>query len=150
MVIVIAIQAVIIWDGYVSWWGVKIWNVRHLPAWERTGRLPLWLGDDFTEHVIFLHDTLPEESTLLVPSFGWVKTYTPILQFMLLPRRIISCGDSNQECIQQALAAGWWILKYENFPPNEFVNDRYMLIIYKDGFGVYSPPSKNGSSEVGP
>jgi hypothetical protein len=82
---------------YVLPWGELIDDIRQEPAWERAGRLSVWVGPSQTDFIAFLRETLPLDASVIVPGKyhdPWSR-YPNLMQYYLYPRNIVACAEND-------------------------------------------------------
>jgi hypothetical protein len=119
----------------------EVWQVRNLPAWERSARLAF--GDDFSEYVSFLRSRVPEEATLVIPrqDADYVFGHVGMMQYFMQPRTIINCaqGAIVEECIRNLGGKDIYILAVGHYPPQEEALLRRDYVAFDERRGVYIP-----------
>jgi hypothetical protein len=129
---------------YVMPWSKAIYGVRLEPAWERAGRLSVWVGSAGTDFFAYLRSVVPPDASLLVPGEyqdPWNR-FPNLLQYYLYPRTIIACPHNDLlGCIDAMSDEGQiFILKSEiaNWEIPKVLNAAGYL--REDGQGVYRVP----------
>jgi len=118
------------------------WTLRAYPAWERSALLSE--GRDFLEYVTFLRAMIPESGKIVLPphtSVGDAGAYTYInfMQYFLLPRTVLNCGEPAAECVRGLTGPTSYILRFEDFPPPLVAAEHKDYVPFRDGLGLYVP-----------
>lgn len=91
------LQARVTFRDYVLPWSEQIYEIRLQPAWERAGRLSVWVGPERTDFIGYLRSVLPSDATVIVPGRyrdPW-DAYPYLMQYYLYPRKIVACADND-------------------------------------------------------
>jgi hypothetical protein len=107
-------------------------------------------GDDFGAYIQFLRQQIPENYRVMIPPLIPVRptAHMGLMQFFLFPREIHNCGQNEvPACIERVNpASDFYILALRDFPPEELINPNRVLIPFREGTGVWSPPT-NGQQD---
>jgi hypothetical protein len=118
---------------------VRYWEVRSLAAWERSALLSE--GQDFTDYVTFLRETLPESGKVVLPSsadIGEAGPFTSIafMQYFLFPRVILNCSEPIEECLLTMTGPASYVLRVGGPQPSV---EHKTYVPFRDDRGVYVP-----------
>lgn len=118
-----------------------VWEVRKLEPIDRSAHLSF--GDTFADYISFLHEYVPPEATLVIPrqDTDYVLGHVGIMQYYLIPRKIINCGLDAivEECIRNLGGSNTYILAIDAFPPREEALLRREYVAFDDHRGIYIP-----------
>ncbi len=128
-------------NDYARLWHRPFWRMRSETSFSRSAVFALKpKGADFMR---FIESIVPSDGHLVdVP--GDIRGFSSqsIMQFFLLDRVIIGCGNSGQQTIDCLRTPNYFILAIEDFPPQEAVVGK-RFIPYQSGEsefkGIYVP-----------
>jgi hypothetical protein len=101
-------------------------------------------GSRFAQFIVFLHNNIPlDASVVLPPPTAGSKAIanTPLMQFFLLPRRVINCTDF--ECIQNFSLVNSYVLVVNDFPGAEILS-RGKNLRFNNEWGLFVLPGNEG------
>ena len=136
----ILLQTYVLTSGYLAPWGKRIWDLRTRTAWERTGLLSPWFGEDRTEFLAFIQETTSIDSVIIFTNrtgpYGW----RPVLQYFLFPRTVVLCPESGLNgCLGAYPGDGSYLVYLEGRPQPEDIpaDARFIPFGAIDGAGLY-------------
>jgi hypothetical protein len=156
-------------DSRIAWWGwvgitlaatqiallvvtqivpmlSRSWRLRDAPALERSARLAY--GNDFSDYVLFLRRTIPDDALVVIP---WsradpVLSEMSFMQYFLFPRRLTNCAEESEwaGCVANFGGAKTYVLAVKTFPPVLGLEDSKTYIPFDETRGVWVPTVSPG------
>ncbi len=128
----VLLQVWVLYGEYISPWSRRIWDIRAKAAWERSGILSPWFGEERTEFLGFVKSQTSEESVLIFAERSGPYGWRPVLQYFLFPRRVVVCiGVTLVDCIQPYLGDASFVVILEGRPELEILPAGAIFIPYK-------------------
>ena len=147
LILGIAFQLLITLNELVLPVGEMIWEVRDKPAWERTGSISAWAGNERTAFIGFLREETPPDATVVFFEKYGLYSWKPALQYFLFPRHIQTCPQINEECWQALTGVAVYFVRIDGHPPEESLPYRVDFAPYQErkgmGFYMQVPNSKS-------
>lgn len=136
----IVVQLIITFNHLILPVGERIWEVRDKPAWERTGSLSAWAGNERTAFLGFLRDGTPSDATVVFFEEHGLYSWWPALQYFLFPRHIQICRQMDEECRQELTKGPVYFVRINGNPPEEALPNKVDFVPYlgQDGMGFYA------------
>ncbi|NIM96453.1 MAG: hypothetical protein GTO18_22360 [Anaerolineales bacterium] len=144
-------QIFIVVSDYGLLWSKRVWRARTTSAIKRSGFF--LIGNRGTEFMDFIASITPTDASIVIPPNADWFSQQNILQFFLMPRRIISCQcdratdvqEYSDICIRCLQASNHFIPSIGEFPPSEVIAPGKDFIPYKQDtgwyHGIYTPES---------
>jgi hypothetical protein len=127
-------------NDYVIPFGNRVWKLKGRSALDRSAIIQV--GDEFSEYMDFVRNTVPEDSKVIVPPRRPIQTISHIgfVEYFLLPREIHNCAEGEvRECVLRMTGEHSYILVGGEFPPQELAEQVKEFLPFKDGLGIYIP-----------
>lgn len=135
-------QATVIAKDYVLPWSSRLWEIRRLPARDRSGVLYEWFGAEATDFAAFLRQTLPDSASVIVPTDREVGElrYPELWQYFLFPRHVVGCESTQLEnCLAGMDPNASFVVQVDSIPRARAVPDGFQYQRYGDRLGLYTP-----------
>lgn len=128
LVIGIAVQSYATFETFIHPLGSRIWEVRQLPAIERTTTLSTWISPDEQQFLEFLREQTPPDATLVFFEEHGIFSWWPALQYALYPRHIRSCPNAVETCWEPLLDGNSYLVLIGNHPSLGGLSDPERLV----------------------
>jgi len=135
-------QLAVIAGDYILPWSSRLWEIRRLPARDRSGLLYEWFGEEATEFAGFLRQTLPDSVSVIVPidrAVGELR-FPELWQYFLFPRRVVGCESAQlQQCLAGLDPDASFIVQVDSIPEATAVPGGFEYRRFGVHFGVFTP-----------
>ena len=138
-----AIQLLVLLQSNLIPLASRVWNNRSGSARQRSAALAF--GSDFAGFMQFIAENVPPDAKLVLVRPDQDETFgnTGLMQYFLIPRKLINCPSSEPAeqvaCLTRLTGSDTYVLKVESFPPVQAVEGAKRLLPYNDAWGVYVP-----------
>lgn len=135
-------QLAVIAGDYILPWSSRLWEIRRLPARDRSGLLYEWFGVEATEFAGFLRQTLPDSASLIVPTDRAVGElrFPELWQYFLFPRRVVGCESAQlEECLAGLDPDASYVVQVDSIPEVGAVPGGFEYRRFGVHFGVFTP-----------
>ena len=141
LILALVVQLAIVTKSVVYPLTTKIWEVRRLPALDRSAEIAF--GPKFASYMTFLREVIPPEGRVVVPPMDQEPVFGNIgmMQYFLFPRDVVNCpsGPSLSACVSSMRGAMTYILAIGGFPSPEDVPEGKVLLHHSANRGLYAP-----------
>ena len=135
-------QLAVVAGDYILPWSSRLWEVRRLPARDRSGLLYEWFGVEATEFAGFLRRTLPDSASVIVPidrAVGELR-FPELWQYFLFPRRVVGCESAQlEQCLAGLDPDASFVVQVDSIPEARAVPGGFEYRPFGVHFGVFTP-----------
>jgi hypothetical protein len=143
LILAIAFQLFTTFNELILPVGSLIWESRTEPAWERTGSISSWAGEERTAFLAFLREQTPPDATLVFFEKNGLYSWWPALQYFLFPRHVQVCVKINDACWQSLPAESSYFVRIEGAPTSDSLPFPMVFMAYQaqQDKGLFAPKS---------
>ena len=119
---------------------MQLWAIKDQPAILRSAII--LKGQDFTDYIDFVRQTVPEDAKVLLPPHTPVQVYSNmgLMEYFLMPRELHNCGVNEvEECVLRMTGPTSYIITAWKFPPRDIAVQVKEFVPFKDEKGIYAP-----------